>query len=67
MWLASLTSSYAAGTFGRVLKHATVRRIGEVLLIFSGFFIASLFDCNLLLGMEPQPHTFHPFKHPKEI
>jgi hypothetical protein len=33
---------------------------------FSGFLIASLFDCNLLLGMEPQPHTFHPSKHPKE-
>jgi hypothetical protein len=33
---------------------------------FAGFFIASLFACNLLLGMEPQPHTFHPSKHPKE-
>jgi hypothetical protein len=33
---------------------------------FLGFLIASLFDFHLLLGMESQPHTFHPSKYPKE-
>jgi hypothetical protein len=36
------------------------------LVVFGGFFIASLLDGNLLLGMESQPHTFHPSKYPKE-
>jgi hypothetical protein len=36
------------------------------LVVFGGFFIASLLDGNLLLGMESQPHTFHPSKHPKD-
>jgi hypothetical protein len=37
----------------------------ETVKDLTGFFIASLFVCNLLLVMEPQPHTFHPPKQPE--
>lgn len=52
--------------FGIGKKVAMESENAKRLKDFTRFFIASLFGCNLLLGMEPQPHTFHPSEHPKE-
>jgi hypothetical protein len=56
---------YFQDSSAQALKAETGVRI-HLKPTFMPFFIASLFVFQLWLGMEPQTHTFHPCRPPKD-